>query len=325
MAQKERGPSFASGKLPRAPEKLRSVTQPHIESFDYFLREGLHRGVEDVPQQEVFVGANEAPLSEKTSIRFWIESVTLGEPSKNDGSNSRSLLPRECRERGLVYTAPMRGRFQYCIGDSAPRTLERSMGSLPIMVLSSKCRLRNKTPKELMTKHREEASEFGGYFIINGIERVVRLLQVPRRNYPMAIERTAFKNRGASYSAKAVTMRCARPNDQSTQTVTLHYLETGNVTLRFSLRKQEFLVPMVMLLRALAACTDIEIYERLLQGDYENMFLAARVELLLEDSRRWEGVRSRAQALRFLGERFRNNVMGLSEALTDVECGSALL
>ena len=109
------------------------------------------------------------------------------------------------------------------------------------------------------------------------------------------------------------------------QTVTLHYIETGSEMLRFSLRKQEFLVPMVMLLRALAACTDIEIYERLLQGDYENMSLAARVELLLEDSRRWEGVRSRAQALRFLGERFRNNVMGLSEALTDVECGSALL
>jgi DNA-directed RNA polymerase I subunit RPA2 len=191
------------------------------------------------------------------------------------------------------------------------------------MVLSSKCRLRNKTPKELMTKHREEASEFGGYFIINGIERVVRLLQVPRRNYPMAIERTAFKNRGASYSAKAVTMRCARPNDQSTQTVTLHYLETGNVTLRFSLRKQEFLVPMVILLRALAECTDIEIYERLLQGDHENMFLAARVELLLEDSRRW-GVRSRTQALRFLGERFRD-ILGCSEAWTDVECGSALL
>ena len=76
--------------------------------------------------------------------------------------------------------------------------------------------------------------------------------------------------------------------------MTLHYIETGSETLRFSLRKQEFLVPMVMLLRALAACTDIEIYERLLQGDYENMFLAARVELLLEDSRRWEGVRSRA-------------------------------
>ena len=107
------------------------------------------------------------------------------------------------------------------------------------------------------------------------------------------------------------------------QTVTLHYIEAGSEMLRFSLRKQEFLVPMVMLLRALAACTDIEIYERLLQGDHENMFLAARVELLLEDSRRW-GVRSRTQALRFLGERFRD-ILGCSEAWTDVECGSALL
>jgi DNA-directed RNA polymerase I subunit RPA2 len=41
-----------------------------------------------------------------------------------------------------------------------------------------------------------------GYFIQNGIERVIRLLQVPRRNYASAIERSSFKNRGPAYSDK---------------------------------------------------------------------------------------------------------------------------
>ena len=46
----------------------------------------------------------------------------------------------------------------------------------------------------------------------------MRILQVPRRDYALAVQRNAFKNRGPLYSDKAVTMRCARP-DQSTQTV----------------------------------------------------------------------------------------------------------
>jgi DNA-directed RNA polymerase I subunit RPA2 len=320
------GPSHALGSMPRYPGKLRQLTQPHIESFDYFLREGLHEGVKDIPQQDFFVGTADMDTSEKTRVRWWIESVTVGAPSKNDGSRSSQLLPRECRERGLVYGAPLRGSFAYCIGegDDAPviRTT-RNLGLLPIMVLSSACRLRGMGPRELAEAHKEEASEFGGYFVVNGIERVVRLLQVPRRNYPMCVQRSAFKGRGANYSDKAVTMRCARCTDQSTQTVALHYLNTGACTLRLSIRKQEFLVPLVVLLRALGECTDLEIYTRLLMGEHENMFLAARLELLLADGKKW-GVRTRREALAFLGKRFRE-VMTLSESWTDAECGAALL
>jgi DNA-directed RNA polymerase I subunit RPA2 len=64
-------------------------------------------------------------------------------------------------------------------------------GELPIMVMSNKCCLRSLSPKKLVA-YREEATECGGYFIMNGIERVIRLLQIPRRNYAMAIERSRY-------------------------------------------------------------------------------------------------------------------------------------
>jgi DNA-directed RNA polymerase I subunit RPA2 len=44
----------------------------------------------------------------------------------------------------------------------------------------------------------------------------------------MAIERGSFKNRGPNYSDKGVSMRCAR-KDETTQTVTLHYLNNGEL------------------------------------------------------------------------------------------------
>lgn len=51
------------------------------------------------------------------------------------------------------------------------------MGILPIMVKSSKCHLTGMNPQQLVDAH-EESNEFGGYFICNGIERLIRMLQV---------------------------------------------------------------------------------------------------------------------------------------------------
>ena len=56
------------------------------------------------------------------------------------------------------------------------------------MVRSNRCHLTGLTPSE-MVQRREEANELGGYFVVNGNEKVVRLLQVPRRNFAAAVTR----------------------------------------------------------------------------------------------------------------------------------------
>jgi len=45
-------------------------------------------------------------------------------------------------------------------------------------------------------------------------------------------------------------MRCAR-SDQSTCTITLHYLSNGTLRLRLSIRKRELMIPLALILRAL--------------------------------------------------------------------------
>ena len=54
----------------------------------------------------------------------------------------------------------------------------------------------------------EEGTEFGGYFIVNGIERVVRMLIQPRRHYILASRRSAYRKRGSSYTDAATVVRC---------------------------------------------------------------------------------------------------------------------
>src|SRR2546421_6791427 len=97
-----------------------------------------------------------------------------------------------------------------------------------------------------LVQYKEESEELGGYFIVNGIEKLIRMLIVSRRNYPMAIVRPSFVNRGSAYTKNGIQIRSTRP-DQSSQTNVLHYLEDGNVTFRFSWRKNEYLIPVMIL------------------------------------------------------------------------------
>src|SRR5436305_473580 len=128
------------------------------------------------------------------------------------------------------------------------------------------------SPRELV-EHKEDSEELGGYFIVNGVEKLIRLFIVPNRNYPMAIRRSAFARRGESYTNMGVQIRCVRP-DQSSATNVLHYLSDGNVTFRFSWRRQEFLVPVMMILKALVDTNDKELFDGIVgSADREDTFL----------------------------------------------------
>lgn len=44
------------------------------------------------------------------------------------------------------------------------------------------------------------SQEMGGYFVVNGNEKVIRMLIMPRRNYPIAMARPKWKQRGQGYT-----------------------------------------------------------------------------------------------------------------------------
>ncbi len=177
-----------------------------------------------------------------------------------------------------------------------------------------------------MVDRKEDSEELGGYFIVNGIEKLIRLLIVSRRNYPMAIIRSSFTRRGPSYTQYGVSLRSVRP-DQTSQTVVLHYLSDGNITFRFSWRKNEYLVPVMMVLKALIETNDREIFEGLVgragSKSVQNTFLTDRVELLLRTYKVY-GLYSRAKTRAYLGEKFKV-VLGVSDTLSNEEAGTEFL
>ncbi|KAI8819166.1 uncharacterized protein EV422DRAFT_588918 [Fimicolochytrium jonesii] len=297
---------YPSKTRPQYPE-LAKLSAPHVESFNSLFAHGtassglLDRAVQDIGKRVVFDG--KPGESGRNKIELWLSSVSVGKPviEAGGGGVSNQLFPSECRERGMSYKSVMQVRLNWRVNGGTVQSEVRSLGKLPVMVRSLRCNLEGKSPRDLI-KHNEDPDEFGGYFVSNGIERLIRLLIVPRRNHPTAIIRNSFQNRGPTYSPYGVSMRCVRP-DQTSQTVTMHYCTDGPVTLRFSYRKNEYMVPVMLVLRALCEASDRELFERLTMGQTSNTFLTDRVELLLRSFRRY-AVHTKKQCTAYLGAKF---------------------
>ncbi|KAI9775152.1 MAG: DNA-directed RNA polymerase I subunit RPA2 [Geoglossum umbratile] len=310
---------------------LQAAVQPHIEAFNAVLESGglLELALHDIGTKAFFDGVDGTPSSRCNKLSYRIRECFVETPkipiTNKFSTRNREIYPAECRERHATYRGKLRARLEYRVNNGDWKEAVRDLGQMPIMLKSKRCHLEKCSPNELV-QHKEESEELGGYFIVNGNEKLIRLLIVSRRNYPMAFIRPSFKNRGATYSHFGISIRSARP-DQTSQTIVLHYLTDGNVTFRFSWRKNEYLVPVMMVLKALVETNDREIFEGLVgpagSKGVENTFLTDRVELLLRTYKVY-ALHGRSKTRAYLGEKFRI-VMGVPDDLTDEEVGTEFL
>lgn len=165
-------PSFRRGHLPTVEdlERLRSLTKPHVESFNYFLETGLSKGIKDLEHAELDLvdvqkvrESGKVDLSDVTTVKFWVEDAHVLKASKSAAGLSNKLLPRECRERKINYTGQILGKFCYRIIqrrngvaiESPAVKIPKTFGDMPIMVMSKACHLNGTTPAELV-KFKEE-------------------------------------------------------------------------------------------------------------------------------------------------------------------------
>ena len=323
---------------------LVDALHPHLDSFNALFdhRDLLGAALEDIGTK-VFLDRQTGSLprredgSEDTSqarpkrnrflvrIRKIILEKSVLPATNKLSTTNREIYPAECRERHATYRGKLRAQVEYKINDGAWQKDTQELGQIPIMVKSNRCHLEKCTPAQLV-QHKEESEELGGYFIINGNERLIRMLIVSRRNFPLAIVRSSFTNRGPRYTKFGIQIRSVRP-DQTPQANVLHYLGDGNITFRFTWRKNEYLIPVMMILKALIETNDREIFEGLtgtsVGGNVENTFMTDRVELLLRTYKDYK-LQGKSRTRSYLGGKFRP-VLGVPDDMSDEEVGAEFL
>ncbi|XP_061680071.1 DNA-directed RNA polymerase I subunit RPA2 [Syngnathoides biaculeatus] len=294
---------------------VQDLVKAHVDSFDQAVGDGIGRVVQAIPPLEFSL------KGERISLAFVEAAVNPPAVSRGNVCREMRVFPAECRARRCTYRGKLVADVSWAVDGVPQGIIKQSLGQLPVMVKSRVCNLRGMTPRQLV-RHHEEAEEMGGYFIINGMEKVIRMLVMPRRNYPVAMSRSKWKSRGQGYTQYGVSIRCVK-EDHTVVNMNLHYLENGTVMLNFIYQKELFFLPLGFALKALVDMSDFEMFCELIKGVEENsLYRSCACEMLRLVAER--GCTSRAQVLDYLGQRFRVK-MNLPEWYSHQECADFLL
>ena len=147
----------------------KGLVRQHLDSYNEFVERGLQEIINEVGEI----------LIEIPDFLFKIKlgKVEVERPRvvEVDGSD-HPIYPMEARLRNLTYAAPMYLEVTE-VRDGKEGSTERVyIGDLPIMLKSEFCPLANRSPEELIEVG-EDSNDPGGYFIVNGSERVIVALE----------------------------------------------------------------------------------------------------------------------------------------------------
>lgn len=255
---------------------LSELARPHIESFNaLFSNSVIDNIVANMEGVEI--------RDESSSLKVFVEDVTVLKPflsEKDYGSIDRRFFPCECRERQKTYRGRIIIKYGFFLNGERFHSEERNGGYMPIMLRSALCHLSsidsNKYPSI-----REDKEELGGYFIVNGIEKLVRFLIIQKRNFVFAHNKSSYLKKGKNLTEHAVSIRCVG-NDEIASMMHIHYAQDGNVYVRVFYRKSEYIIPIVPVLKCLVNVTDEELFRVLCYK--EDNLLKCKIELLLRKS-----------------------------------------
>ena len=162
----------------------KGLVRQQLDSFDQFIENTMQEVVEESLPIDIYPdsGYNEE-AKERERHRFKFGQVYLSAPQmvESDGKID-TMLPNTARTRNLTYCAPlfvevtltheMVGEDGAVLRVMKSRSERVFLGRIPIMLHSSFCVLKDKSERQLADM-KECVYDQGGYFVINGSEKVL--------------------------------------------------------------------------------------------------------------------------------------------------------
>ncbi|MCX6748773.1 MAG: DNA-directed RNA polymerase subunit B'', partial [Candidatus Pacearchaeota archaeon] len=160
--------------------KEHSLIESNIISFNNFIEEKMQQIVNDL---------NDSMSNEEVEIK--LGRIRIERPNIIEADGSVALITQtEARIRNLTYSAPVFLELSVK-QEGQVESHDVEIGRIPIMVKSKICNTYGLS-KEEMIQHQIDPRDTGGYFLINGNERVMVLTEDLAANQPF-IEKSKGK------------------------------------------------------------------------------------------------------------------------------------
>lgn len=141
------------------------VARQHLNSYNEFMEKGIQSIIDEVA--EIEIETSEYPYKIK------LGKIKLQQPRimELDGSITH-VAPMEARLRNLTYASPIMLECSIVEDGKILESRFIHIGDMPVMVKSNACILHN-MPEHKLIELAEDPRDPGGYFVINGSERVI--------------------------------------------------------------------------------------------------------------------------------------------------------
>ena len=248
-------------------------------------------------------------------IQVRMKNMTLGPPTIREANGSEHpSLPLECRLRKLTYMSPIYLDFTIHRDDLPQPIVEEKVqiGSVPIMVRSRRCNLnpahidanRNLSPNQseedkehyhrLLEGKGEDPHDPGGYFIINGTERVLISME------DLAPNRVTVEM-NKRYARQTEVAKIFSQKDGVRKPLTVEKRKDGMLMVKIS-SAGTTAIPVVLLMRALGIDNDQEIFQAIAGPTETFKFIVANLNEVKDNEE--YNVENQEEAMQWLEKKF---------------------
>ncbi|CAO1633887.1 unnamed protein product [Parajaminaea phylloscopi] len=301
----------------------KGLVRQQLDSFNEFVHNTMQELVDEVKSLTLEQSSQHTGREDDKARRYEIEfgQIYLARPNMTEADGSSAgLMPQEARLRNLTYSAPLyvdvkqrvltqvEHEFDPDTGDAlwAPEEGRQELevdkifiGKVPIMLQSDFCWLKGRSQEE-MTALRECPLDSGGYFVINGSEKVLIAQERMAANHVyvfskaapspvtfLAEIRSAVEKGGKTISTMQVKL-FSRQKEKATNNViraTLPYIRSD--------------IPIVVVFRALGIVPDRDVLQHICY-DFNDTAMLEMLKPCIEEA---FIIQERESALDFIGRR----------------------
>lgn len=296
----------------------RGLVRQQLDSFNRFLRDTIQElvdqspNIELVPESQHRPGTEERDDSRKIIVSFG--QLRMGRPNFTEfNGDSPALYPNQARLRNLTYSAPL-----YCeVGltsvtvpseDAEEEVVTHPpthvfIGRIPIMLRSDFCLLSECNNDKEMNSLGECHVDQGGYFVVNGSEKVLLAQERMSANHVFVFT----KAMPSKYSHVAEVRSVSDVSNRPATSFAVRLLSRGGgkggdltgqpIVCTLPQIKQE--IPIVILFRALGFANDNEVMSHICY-DYEDEELMTALMPSIEEA---QVIQDQMIALDFIAKR----------------------
>jgi len=211
-----------------------SLVESNLTSFNEFIEYRLQEVVDEI-----------SGTLDNEDIEIKLGKISVGKPKIIEADGSSSVIyPYEARLRDLTYSAPITLEITIKRGNEVDSDVVE-IGRMPIMVKSKACNTYGMNKEQLIENYNDPL-DAGGYFIINGNERVMIMAEDLAENQPF-IENN---------SKGQLTLRLFSLRGAYRIPITISEGKDGMINISFSRFKD---IPAVIILKSLGLIKEADI------------------------------------------------------------------